>query len=158
MTPVVLLCGVLGAGKTTYARALEAEGYRRVSYDEEMWALGYDSTDATPDALAKTDRRVRDHIAGSVEAGVPVVLDASLSTGAIREDLREFVRSIGGVPRLVLVDAPFALLAERVARRADETGADALYLDEGALRDYYESFEFPGPDEPHTRYDTGLVS
>jgi hypothetical protein len=35
---VVLLSGVAGAGKTTYALGLEALGYVRLSVDEEVWA------------------------------------------------------------------------------------------------------------------------
>ena len=34
---VVLMCGVAGAGKTTYAKELEAQGYARLSIDEEVW-------------------------------------------------------------------------------------------------------------------------
>ena len=31
------MCGVAGSGKTTYAQRLEAEGYVRLSIDEEIW-------------------------------------------------------------------------------------------------------------------------
>ena len=154
-TRVVLLCGAAGAGKTTYARALEATGFVRVSYDDEMWALGKTSTDASPEVLAESDRRVRHAVAASIAAGVPVVLDASLSTRAVRDELRAFVVAAGGAPRLVLVDAPLEVLIKRVARRADRIGPDALRLDEASLRSYYASFEFPGADEPHERVDTG---
>jgi predicted kinase len=154
MTPVILLCGVAGAGKTTYARSLEPDGYVRVSYDEEMWALGGDSADATPELLAEADRHVRARIRASVLSGNPVVLDASMSTRAIRDDLRAFVREVGGTPRLVVLDAPFGVLAARVSRRRDRADANAHYLDEGALRRFHTSFEFPGPDEPHTRIVT----
>ena len=34
---VVLMCGIAGAGKTTYAQKLEAQGYIRLSKDEEIW-------------------------------------------------------------------------------------------------------------------------
>lgn len=154
MTPVVLLCGVVGAGKTTYARRLEAEGYVRVSYDEELWALGGHGTDATPAVLAEADRRVRGHIRASIASAKPVVLDASLSTRAIRDDFRGFVRASGGVPRLVVVDAPFEVLAARVSYRLNQVDANAHYLDELSLRRYYVSFQFPGRDEPHTRIVT----
>ena len=34
---VVLMCGIAGSGKTTYAKDLEARGYVRLSVDEEIW-------------------------------------------------------------------------------------------------------------------------
>ncbi len=30
------MCGVAGSGKTTYAQGLEAQGYTRLSVDEEI--------------------------------------------------------------------------------------------------------------------------
>jgi predicted kinase len=152
----VLLCGVAGAGKTTYARTLEARGYVRVSYDEEMWALGHDSSTATPEVLAEADRRVRRRIRESLAEGTPVVVDASLSTRAIRDDFRGLVTDAGGTVRLVVVDAPIDVLVTRMRQRG---GADAnsLVLGERALREYHASFEFPGPDEPHERITSGDV-
>jgi len=35
---VVLLCGVAGSGKTTYALRLADDGYERLSIDQEIWA------------------------------------------------------------------------------------------------------------------------
>ncbi|MHC2999325.1 hypothetical protein OB08_09095 [Microbacterium sp. HJ5] len=54
-----------------------------------------------------------------------------------------------------VVDAPLEVLIERVARRADRIGPDALRLDEASLRLYHASFQFPGADEPHERVETG---
>jgi predicted kinase len=34
---VVLMCGVAGSGKTTYAKSLESDGFERLSIDEEIW-------------------------------------------------------------------------------------------------------------------------
>lgn len=150
-TEVVLLCGVAGAGKTTYARTLERSGYLRLSYDEEMWALGHDSRTAPPEVLAAADEKVRARLREAVAAGTPVVLDASLSTRAIRDEFRALVRAAGGTPRLVLVDAPAAVVDARMRERAARDDADALHLDPAASRAYRDAFEFPADDEPHDR-------
>lgn len=34
---VVMMCGLPGSGKSTYARALERRGYARLSIDEIVW-------------------------------------------------------------------------------------------------------------------------
>ena len=36
MSKVIMMCGVCGSGKTTYAKKKEQEGYIRLSIDEEM--------------------------------------------------------------------------------------------------------------------------
>lgn len=37
MIKVIMMCGICGSGKTTYAKQKEKEGYVRLSIDEEMW-------------------------------------------------------------------------------------------------------------------------
>jgi len=39
MSKVIMMCGVCGSGKTTYAKQKEQEGYIRLSIDEEMWNI-----------------------------------------------------------------------------------------------------------------------
>lgn len=39
MSKVIMMCGVCGSGKTTYAKQKEKEGYIRLSIDEEMWNI-----------------------------------------------------------------------------------------------------------------------
>jgi len=37
MVEVLLMCGVSGAGKTTYSKQKEQEGYVRLAIDELIW-------------------------------------------------------------------------------------------------------------------------
>ncbi|MET8625960.1 AAA family ATPase [Kitasatospora sp. NPDC004669] len=37
LSTVLLMCGLPGAGKTTYAKELERRGYVRLSIDEVVW-------------------------------------------------------------------------------------------------------------------------
>ena len=39
MTEVIMMCGVCGSGKTTFAKQKEREGYIRLSIDETMWKM-----------------------------------------------------------------------------------------------------------------------
>ena len=46
---VVMMCGLPGSGKSTYARVLERRGYTRLSIDEVVWArIGRDAVDLDP--------------------------------------------------------------------------------------------------------------
>lgn len=37
MSNVIMMCGVCGSGKTTYAKQKEEDGYVSLSIDEELW-------------------------------------------------------------------------------------------------------------------------
>ncbi len=49
---LIMLCGLAGAGKTTLAKQLEADGAMRMCPDEWLVALGFDiyDKDGRPDA------------------------------------------------------------------------------------------------------------
>ena len=57
MSKVIMMCGVCGSGKTTYAKKKEKEGYIRLSIDEEMWKLhgkkGVDYPDSQYEELSE---------------------------------------------------------------------------------------------------------
>lgn len=36
---VIMMCGVAGSGKTTFAQQLEKAGFKRLSIDEEIWTV-----------------------------------------------------------------------------------------------------------------------
>lgn len=36
---IIMMCGVAGSGKTTFAQRLETEGFVRLSIDEEIWKV-----------------------------------------------------------------------------------------------------------------------
>ncbi|MFJ6216744.1 hypothetical protein ACIQGZ_25950 [Streptomyces sp. NPDC092296] len=43
---VVMLCGIAGSGKATYAQALERQGHVRLSIDEAVWTrIGHDAAE-----------------------------------------------------------------------------------------------------------------
>ena len=65
MSKVIMMCGVCGSGKTTYAKQKEKEGYIRLSIDEEMWKAygrkGVDYPDSQYEELSEqTESILRD--------------------------------------------------------------------------------------------------
>ncbi|ANS80009.1 putative ATP/GTP-binding protein [Serinicoccus hydrothermalis] len=144
---VILMCGPAGAGKTTHARALEAAGATRLSYDEEFWRRGFRGTHPAPKELAEEvkvdlDARLEELVA----QGGDVVLDYSFSTRAMRDEYRALAAGLGAPTRLVFVTAPLEVLLGRVARRAGAHPDDAR-LDPEVLRSWVDGFEAPTPDE-----------
>jgi predicted kinase len=82
MPRVVMMCGVAGSGKTTYAQRLEADGYVRLSVDEEIWAThGRYGIDYEPTRYAGfkeiAESVLRARLIDLIRAGHDVVVDFS---------------------------------------------------------------------------------
>ena len=154
MTPdprplVVMTCGVAGSGKTTLARRLEAQGFVRLSVDQEVWdRFGRHGVDYPPEryaALSETARaRVRERLVELVGEGRDVVLDLSLWRRADRDAYKILVEGAGGRWRLVRLVVEPAELRRRLAERAARRDADAAFeITEELLAAYLAGFEAP---------------
>lgn len=152
MAIVTLLCGPVCAGKTTIARQLEAAGALVLSYDREAWARGVLDGKPSRELVEQIDAAFLRRLEGAVLADRDVVLDASLSTRAVRDRWRMRCGAMGVSVELVVVRAPLATLLERLHER--EPGPDSVVLDDEALRSYVEGFEWPGPGEAHRLVET----
>jgi predicted kinase len=144
---MVLMCGLAGAGKSTYARELEARGWARFSIDSEAWQMGFLEAAAIPaDVAADIRARQRDAIARALDAGQDVVVDYSFWSRAQREDYRALGRSHGATVEVVYLKTPEAVVRRRLAARGGKD-ADDFVVDAELLDRYVAGFEAPGPDE-----------
>lgn len=126
---LVLMHGLSGSGKSTVARELvQALGAIRLRSDVERKRLqgmtaiersssavasglyGLDSTDATYARLAEASRAV-------VQAGYTAIADATFLRRAQRAQLQEVASTLGVPIAVIDVQAPQALLRERLASR-----------------------------------------
>lgn len=146
---VVLLCGVAGSGKTTYSRALEAQGYVRLSVDEEIWErFGRFGIDYAPSTYenhsADATRFLDERLTELVAQGHDVVLDSSLWQRARRDECKHLVERAGGRWRLIYLTADEAVLRERLAERAGRFDANAAFpITDERLTRFLTSFEAP---------------
>ncbi|MCR8671830.1 ATP-binding protein [Agrococcus sp. HG114] len=153
MAHVTLLCGPVCAGKTTIARELEAAGALVLSYDREAWARGVRDGRPSRELVEQIDADFLHRLERAVLEERDVVLDASLSTRAVRDRWRMRCGAMGLDPELVVVRAPLEALLERLHER--EPGPESVVLDDDALREYVAGFEWPGPGERHRVVETG---
>lgn len=151
-----LVCGSTGAGKTTYALKLAAEGGAaagavRFSIDEWMAALYW--PDAPKEnvyawALERTERIERQMLALCAQLfarGTDVIFDLGFFTRVQRERLRSAVAGLGAEPRLHYLDVPAAERWRRVSGRNEAEGETyALHV----TRDMFDFCEdlFEPPD------------
>ena len=152
MAKVILTCGKLGCGKTTYAKRLCAErGAMLLSADELMLSLfGQDAGEKHDEYLEKVKAWLLNRSLELVSLGVDAVLDWGLWTKAERAELRAFYAA-----RAVPCEIHYLELDEEVRRqRIDERNRAVLsasardyYVDEGLASKLDRLFAPPEPSE-----------
>lgn len=134
----IMLCGLPGSGKSTYAQKLTASGYAVVSSDTIRYELFGDENDQSNNGLVFYTMRQR--MLECFERGQNVVFDA---TNINRKDRKETLKVIPPYVRKIchIIWAPLDLCIERDKCRTRMVGPDAImriakkfqvpYYDEG---------------------------
>lgn len=147
---VHLICGLNGAGKTTYAHLLERTlpGVR-FSLDEWMLKLHGmryddprypDAADVCKELIWATARQV-------LRTGVDVILDWNQWSQQRRREWKEKAESAGVRPVLYYVRVPLEIAIARAVSRAAQRIDSSHELDAGAVRHLQSLFEVPTDEE-----------
>lgn len=148
---VVLMCGLPGSGKSTYARELERRhGYARLSIDEVAWQRleGQDAgvvlSEAGFDRLKEVIRaEQRIELVALMRAGRDVVVDYSFWSRAAREDYKALVESHGCRWELVYLPVAHAELLRRLRIRNAESAPNSVTVSPELFARYAAHFEVP---------------
>ncbi len=145
---VHLICGSLGAGKTTFSQAL-AEQRSAVKFSVDELYLQLFTDEPTRHLDDKALERLLLMLSGVwpqiVEAGVDVVLDFGFWRRAFRDDIREQASLVGAETRLYWLQCPDDVALARCLQRNGSPGAFLI-----TARDFSElkaKFEPPASDE-----------
>ncbi|MGP3964739.1 AAA family ATPase [Nonomuraea sp. 3N208] len=154
-TTVVMMCGIAGSGKTTYAQSLEQRGYVRLSIDEAIWArFGRDAAEFDPEEYehhkATAEEALWHELVDLLEAGRPVVLDYSFWRRATRDRYKALIESHGRRWELIYLKASPETLRRRLMLRNTMHGANSVTVAEGLLDRYLTGFEEPVDEGEHT--------
>lgn len=117
---LIIVCGLPGSGKTTYAQALAAGGSGvRFCPDEWMQMLDLDIWDEK--RRAKIEALQWQQAQELLAAGVTVVIEWGTWGRSERDALRLGARAVGAQVELHYLSAAVDVLLERVRRRGVET-------------------------------------
>ncbi|MER5893362.1 ATP-binding protein [Streptomyces sp. NPDC001876] len=145
---VVMMCGLPGSGKSTYAQALERRGYTRLSIDEVVWArTGQDASGLAPadyeQLKSAVERELWEELVRLMEAKLPTVIDYSFWSRATRNRYKAAIESHGCRWELIRLKADLATLRRRLAGRNQRLDANSVTVSDELLERYFTDFEEP---------------
>jgi predicted kinase len=143
---LVIVCGLPGTGKTTFASSLARDGGVRFAPDDWMNALGLDLWDL--DGRRRIEALQWQVARQVLTGGGTAVIEWGTWWRAERDKLREEARELGARAELVYLTASPEVLFERISARGREN--PPITLDE--LREWSEAIEVP-TDEEWSLYD-----
>ena len=155
---LVMICGGLCCGKTTYAERLRRErGGVILSVDALMLALfGPDAGEMHDEYARRAKAFLHRQALALLEAGVDVILDWGFWTRGEREAVRAFYGEKGFPVALHALDIDEKTWAARVAKRNESVlagEAEAYLVDEGLAEKFRARFEKPSEDEIDVRVE-----
>jgi predicted kinase len=139
------MCGPGGAGKTTYAKRLEREGWTRLSFEVEFWERGI-TTMPSADVVAEVAAELKARVVRLVAAGDDVVLDFGFWFRRQRDEYRALLSPLGVEPKTVYIATSLETILSRVGDRHGRW-ADDWPLTEQTAREYFARFEPPTAEE-----------
>ncbi|SFA90024.1 MULTISPECIES: ATP-binding protein [unclassified Bacillus (in: firmicutes)] len=150
LTPmVVMMCGVAGSGKTTFAQQLEKEGFVRLSIDEEIWTTnGRYGIDFSVEMYEKykedAEAKLRDQLVSLIQNKQNVVVDFSFWQRSKRQEYKQLIEYSGGEWILIYLKVHPNDLRERLKIRSKRFDANAAFtITDEILTSFLNGFEVP---------------
>ena len=150
MTTLYLLCGKIGAGKSTLAGQLAARP-RTVLISEDHWnATLFPDELRTIDDYVRYSARVRaalgPHVVALLKAGLSVVLDFQANTPAVRRWMRMLIDGAGAAHELHFLDLPDETCLRRLRAR-NAAGEHPYQVSDADFALFTRHFVPPTPEE-----------
>lgn len=152
MVKVILICGKICSGKSTYAEKLRIENNAvLLSIDEIMLALfGQYVGDKHDEYVEKTEKYLFDKSLEIIEAGINVILDWGLWTKAERDFAREFYEIRNIECKIHYIDISDETWRFRLNKRNNAVSAgevNAYFVDDNLASKFGAIFQVPSKDE-----------
>lgn len=153
---MVLVVGLPGAGKTSWARRLEEERKGlRLTPDEWMEAL-FGASEADGRRWVLESELLWGIAARALQLELNVILDYGCWAEEERELFRTRAQALGAEAEIVVLDPPVDVLWERLERRNKDLPAATFAVSRSELDEWAARFQVPTADEL-ARWDRSLV-
>lgn len=139
---LVVICGLPGSGKTTFARRVEAQS-RAIRFCPDEWMETLDINLWDESARAKIEALQWQLAQQLLAAGNTVVIEWGTWAREERDMLRAGARRLGAAVELHYLSAPVDELFERLQRRGMETPP----IQKDDLLQWVAAFQIPTPEE-----------
>ncbi len=149
MAKVIMTCGMICCGKSTYARKIRSERNAVIlSIDDITLTMFPEGSGEMHDIYAlRAEQYLLELSLQILQAGTDVILDWGLWTRAMRDRIRSFYASHGRIQtELHYLRIGQAEWDARISRR-NASGGKAYYVDAGLLNKSKALFEEPSEDE-----------
>ena len=152
MPKVIMTCGKLCSGKTTYAKKLQKEGKAVIlSIDEIMLAIfGQDAGEKHDDYVVRIKEYLYQKTLEIISNGLDVILDWGFWTKEERAYARSFFGLNGITNELHFIDIDDCEWRRRIKKRNQEVlvhNGNAYYVDDGLSEKFNAIFEKPDTSE-----------
>ncbi|TDO55039.1 hypothetical protein EV651_1153 [Kribbella sp. VKM Ac-2571] len=156
MAGMVLIVGLPGAGKTSWARRIEEERKAlRFTPDEWMDAL-FNTNEVDGRRWVLESELLWGVAARALTLEVNVILDYGCWSEEERDLFRTRAQAIGASAEIVVLDLPFEVLWERIERRNANLPQATFRISREELTEWHGRFEVPTANELQ-RWDRQLV-
>ena len=146
-----ILCGFIGAGKTTFARKLVKEtNVIRITKDE--WIVKIFGNKITADknfeVYDKSITELAKDIAFKIlKSGGDVIFDDASWVKSQRDDIKKKILEIGAKPIFYYVECPVEKMRERVVNRSKNPPIDSFEISEEMFDRYLNYWQAPDESE-----------
>ena len=146
-----IICGFIGAGKTTFAKKLEKEtGAIRITKDE--WIVKIFGNKITSDKnFEEYDKRItqlaKDIAFKILQSGGDVILDEGFWVKSQRDDIKQKISEIGAKPILYYVECPVEEMRKRFVSRSKIPPEDSFEISGEMFDGYLKYWKPPEEDE-----------
>ena len=146
-----VICGFIGAGKTTFARKQEKETNAiRITKDE--WIIKIFGNKITSDKnFEMYDKNITElatDIAFRIlKAGKDVILDEGFWVKSQRDDIKKKILQVGAKPIFYYVESSVEKMKERVINRSKNPTKDSFEISEEMFNSYLKYWQAPDESE-----------